>query len=184
MKISDIKATLEREINDSVTNANISSWVYSAMVEVSKVYGRITPWQQVALADTFYPLPLDYLATSTIRNSEGEHYFDYEITEFGEISFEDDDTYAIEYFAMPEALPTNEVTMLGVTPAIHALFHPAIVDWCKHKYWDTEADADAEESMNADKFKNSFYQQVTTAVITLKNRARKKRKIRRISRIR
>ncbi len=183
MTITEIRAILEREIDDTVTAPNISAWVYSAMVEIAKQYGRIAEAQQVAVADTFYDLPNDYLATSTIRDSEGEHYFDYEITELGQIAFERDDTYDIEYFAMPEALPTVEATMLATVPEVHLLFHPAIVDWCKHKYWDNEASVlgvDQGESMYADKFKMSFYQQVAQSVLVLKNRARKKRKIRRI----
>lgn len=181
MTITEIKAILEREINDTVTNPNIAAWVYSALVEISKKYGRIVEWSQVAVVDTLYNLPADYLATSAIIDSDGEPYFDYEITEFGQIAFKKDDTFNIQYFAMPAALPTIEADMLATIPEAHLIFHPAIVDWCKHKYWDNEASVlgvDQGESGFADKFKMSFYQQVADSVLVLKNRAHKKRRIR------
>ena len=181
MTITEIRAILEREINDTVTALNIAAWVYSAMVEIAKQYGRIVEWSRVAVLDTLYDLPTDYLATSAVIDSEGEPYFDYEITEFGQISFEKADTFNVQYFAVPAALSTNEATMLATTPEVHELFHQAIVDWCKHKYWDKEASVlgvDPGESGFADKFKVSFYQQVAESVLVLKNRAHKKHRIR------
>lgn len=181
MTITQIRAILEREINDTVTAPDMAAWVYSAMIEIAKQYGRIVEWSRVAVVGTLYDLPNDYLATSAIIDSDGEPYYDYEITEFGQISFEKADTFNVQYFAMPAALSTVEATMLATIPEVHLIFHEAIVDWCKHKYWDKEASVlgvDQGESGFANKFKMSFYQQVADSVLVLKNRAYKKRRIR------
>lgn len=176
--IGDIKAILENEVDDSVSEGSLSAWVYSALVEISKLYGRVAEDSTAAVADVFYDLPADHLATILIRDSEGKEYHDYTITEYGQIAYDKDDTYTMQYFAMPEPLPTEESELLDTIPAVHELFHVSIVDWCKQKFWDKESDADSEESRFADKFKISFYQQISDAAQVLKNRSRKRSKIR------
>ena len=180
MTINEIKIILEREINDAVANPDIAAWVYSAMVEIAKEYGRIVEWELWAWSPS-HGLPADCLAISAVFDDEGEQYYDFTISEFGQISFEKVGTFKVQYFAMPAALPTVESTMLATAPEVHLIFHPAIVDWCKHKYWNKEASVlgvDPGESGFADKFKMSFYQQIATSALVLKNRAYKKRKIR------
>ena len=180
MTIDQIKEIVEDEIDDTVSDTSISAWVYMALVEISKLYGQIKEWSIAADADEFYDLPSDCLNTVGVYDGEGKDYFDYTISEFGQVLFDDEDTYNVQYFAMPAALPADSVAMLATTPAVHEIFHPTIIDWCKHKFWDKEADANGEESRFADKFKLSFYQQINDAALVLKNRSRKRSKIRRV----
>jgi len=55
---------------------------------------------------------------------------------------------------------------------IHYLFHPAMLLWCKHKYWEWESDASPGEVQHSENYLNKFYRKVEQ--IAAKLRTQKK----------
>ncbi len=178
MNVEQIIEQVKNEVDDTVSESAMATWIYDAMVEIATQYGKVTQWEIEAEKSVLVDLPSDYLITANVLDSDKREYSDYTITEYGQIMFPIDGTFTVTYHRVPEALPdAGSPGFKTAIPEVHSIFHSAIALWCKAEYWDKESDSDQIESGFSDKFRGRFYQKVMTGASTLKGRAFRRRVI-------
>lgn len=170
MNVGELRAAFEGLVDDSVDNALFLIWLNEAQNEIAVEYGvkRITTISSDGESE--YSLPSDFLKPLEVRDSSGARYDDYEITEWGEIKFFDEDTYIIHYLGIPSRIPANDD---NATSELHELLHDPLYIYAAAMYYDMESTGDAEESAMATKLLRKFNSMVLSRTKALKARKRK-----------
>lgn len=171
MNMREIIDQVNAEVDDVIDDSLFTGWVHSAQVNIAKAYGKITKWELNATKDVEDALPAAYLKTSQIFDSDGNRVLEYTITADGNIVFPESDKYEIHYHEIPDSPPASTDALFDAwVPDVHAIFHPAIVLWCKAEYWDYESSADNEESAFSNKFRQRFYHERDEGAKLLRDR--------------
>lgn len=162
MKVKDVKARVESEVDNTIDGSNIVPWIDAAQLEIAKSYGKIATTEVVAAANTAYALPNDLLKVDIIENSLGKQVTDYTVSKYGRIKFPIAQTYTIYYHKVPTLLPPSTQAGYDETELeVHRIFELAVILWCKAEFWEMESDSDRQESQFADKFRGLFYHNVS-----------------------
>ena len=170
MNVKQIRETFEGLIDDSVDNSLLLIWINEAQDAIASEYGVKTSKQIIAVTDVEYPITSDFLRVLEVRNSDGEDYIWYNITEWGDISFADDDTYTIHYLKTPTPVAGNNDI---AEPSVHDFLHSLIPVYAAAKFYDRESLGDTEESQMANKLMGQFEYNLAKRVKALKNRRKK-----------
>jgi len=81
-----------------------------------------------------------------------------------------EDVELSEYYFPTHSHPTEqsyEVKHKELSLPIHYLFHPALILWCKHKYWEREADASPGEVQLSENYWHKFHRKVRDTSVKL-----------------
>ena len=169
LTFGDIMQTYQEETGDKQTDARVlAGWLYEAENVVSQRYGQVKE-SNIECTDKNigYPLPPDLVEMIEVKLN-GEHYYDYEITETGNIFFDKTGTFSLHYHGVS---PKIDYTDTGAYPACHVLFHAWLPTYLVGKYWHTTSEGISGEVRMAAGYFQTFYDMVESIANKLKRRA-------------
>lgn len=165
MNVSELRQAFYNIIDDTIDSGIVLDWFNEAQEDAALHYGVKRSVSVTYDGENAITLPTDWVTLQEVRNSDGDTYLDFDITEWREISFDVADTYTLYYLGLPATIPTGDDTF---EPELHPLLHRPLYIYAASRYFDMESGGDQEESNMALKYLNYYNAMVTSRAAKLK----------------
>lgn len=165
--VEKLQELLNLETGETVQFATLCSWIDKLTVEVCRQYGVPEQWVVDAEDSREMDLPSDHLETVAVVDANNWPVKDYEVTDYGKISFPRAGEYTVYYLKLPLPIAVNAEAV----PPVHDIFHPYYIDGLLYHYWDCESEGDSQEKAHASDHYMKFRDAVNKCARMLRGRS-------------